>query len=216
MESGQGGSLSLEMPFETLKCSQCGAVPKETGSKFCAFCGSLLPVQPSVPASSVEARERFDSVQAHPDLPELLDRVPEDPGAPSSVPGVVLLVIAGVLAAVMLSQMAAGGGGLPPALILGPLLLGLLGVILLAVAVRDRSSPIHRNVAVVLDERIKVSGGSHNTNAKTTYYVLLADQAGTRVELEATEELAGRTAPGDIGVAYIRRARLVDFAVVRT
>jgi hypothetical protein len=68
----------------------------------------------------------------------------------------------------------------------------------------------------VLDERIKVSGGSQNNPAKTTYYVLVADRAGTRIELEATEDLAGRTAPGDIGVAYIRRGRLVDFTNVRT
>ena len=204
------------MAFETLKCSQCGAVPKEVGSRFCAFCGSLLPVQPTVVASPIEAPERFDAVQAHPDLPQLLERVPEDPGAPSSVPGFALIVIAGVIAAVMLAQMGSGhGDAMPPALLLGPLLLGLLGVIVIVVAGRDRSSPIRSNVAVVLDERIKVSGGGQNTSAKTTYYVLVADRAGTRIELETTEDLAGRTAPGDIGVAYIRRGRLVDFSVVR-
>ena len=108
------------------------------------------------------------------------------------------------------------GGTLPPALLIAPLLLGSLATILIAMAIRARSAPLHRNVAVVLDERIKVSGGSHNSPARTTYYVLVADRAGTRIELEATEELAGRTAPGDMGSAYIRRGRLVDFSVVRT
>jgi len=202
------------MPFETLKCSQCGAVPKEGGTRFCGFCGSMLPVQTPANALPVAAPERFDAVQSHPDLPALLELTPEDPGAPSLVPGGCLLVMAGAIGVFILSQIT--GGNLPPGLLLVPALVGSLGLAVWLYANRERTAPIHRNVAVVLDERVRVGGGGKHSSASTHYYVLIADRAGTRVELEAEEDLAGRTAPGDIGVAYIRRGRLVDFTVVRT
>jgi hypothetical protein len=204
------------MPFETLQCASCGAIPKDTGTKFCGFCGALLPLRTPGPATPVEAPERFEAVERHPELPKLLARVPDDPGAPSVLPGSCFLALLAAVTIGMLTQMGHGpGGGLPPAILLAPALMSLLAIGMIVSAARSRSAPLHRNVAVVLDERIKVSGGGQHSHARTEYYVLLADRSGTRVELEATEELAGSTAPGDIGVAYIRRGRLVDFTIVR-
>ena len=201
------------MSFETLKCSHCGAIPKEP-ARFCGFCGSMLPTRAPVVAAPIESPERFDAVQAHPDLQALLDRRPEDPGASSVVPGVIVVVVSAAIAVGVLSQVAEGS--IPPWFLVAPALLALLGFGLLLAAKLERGSPIHRNVAVVLDERVRVSGGGGNSHAETHYYILIADRSGQRVELEAEEDLAGRTAPGDIGVAYIRRGRLVDFSVVRT
>lgn len=212
MNPGRGGRLTLEMAFETLKCSHCGAIPKDSGTKFCGFCGSLLPLRTPTAGSPIEAPERFEAVERHPDMPRLLSRVPEDPKAPSVAPGIVFLAAIVVVTVAMFSQRP----GPPPFVLIVPGIAALPAIAQIVHAVRRRSGPIHRNVAVVLDERMKVSGGGQDSSARTKYYVLLADRSGSRLELEATGDVAGQTARGDIGVAYVRHGRLVDFAVVRT
>src|ERR1700741_1548159 len=129
MNPSHVGRLSLDMAFETLKCSQCGAVPKDTRTKFCGFCGSLLPLQVPVPASPIEAPERFEAALAHPDLPRLLERVPLDRGAASIAPGVVLLVVMVVFGVLMLSQVSSGGRqGVPAGMLLIPGVMGLVAI----------------------------------------------------------------------------------------
>jgi hypothetical protein len=211
------GRLTVDMPFETLKCSQCGAIPKDTGTKFCGYCGSLLPQPIPVPGTPIEAPERFEAVLRHPDLPRLLQRVPLDSGAHSIGPGVMLLVTMVVISAAMLPQITSGDRDhLPAGILLLPGAVALFAVARIRNAWQSRSAPLRRNVAVILDDRVKVSGGGQHSSAITTYYLLLAERDGMRVEIETSEEIARRTAPGDIGVAYIRNGRLVDFTIVRT
>jgi len=77
------------------------------------------------------------------------------------------------------------------------------------------SAPMRKWGAVVIDERIKVSGGGNNSSARTHYFVTLEDKDGARDEYEVRESLAGKVGSGDIGVAYSKNSTLVAFKRVR-
>lgn len=72
-------------------------------------------------------------------------------------------------------------------------------------------APVVRVVAVVVDERVRVSGGGKNSSASTSYYATLQMRDGARRELGCDGALAGRIAAPDIGVAFTKEDQLVDF-----
>ena len=81
-------------------------------------------------------------------------------------------------------------------------------------ACRDRPSGIgfsSKALAVVIDERVAVSGGGKNSAVRTTYYATVQFQAGDRLEYETYGWLAGRIAAGDLGVAFTKGDTLIDF-----
>ena len=77
------------------------------------------------------------------------------------------------------------------------------------------SAPLKRIQALVVDERVKVSGGSNNTQASTRYFATLQDPEGHRIEYQVDEEIAAAVTEGDIGLAYIKGPILVDFARIK-
>ena len=70
---------------------------------------------------------------------------------------------------------------------------------------------LERSIALVADERTEVSGGGKDSSASTSYHVLLEWKEGQRRELKPSARVTGAVAPGDIGVAYVKANRLLDF-----
>ena len=65
------------------RCLECGAIPRESDSKFCSYCGAELPT-PDRPAPETPAEttaRRFEQLQEHPDARRALASKPSGRGA---------------------------------------------------------------------------------------------------------------------------------------
>ncbi|MBL8859174.1 MAG: hypothetical protein JNL28_11750 [Planctomycetes bacterium] len=197
-------------------CPHCGARAKEVGP-YCAFCGSLLPrVEPQVPAVAhpLSAAQRFERLEQHASFPELLKQRPSASGPiASGVFGSIFLLGFVVLAGVMVALFRPAG-----ALILFPIVIGLVGLVMLVrvfgkTAELATAELIARS-ALIAGERTETSGGGDGPTT-TRYFVTLEDSEGARSEFEASGNVAGRVTQGDIGVAYIKADRLIEFKRVQ-
>jgi hypothetical protein len=96
-----------------------------------------------------------------------------------------------------------------------PALLCVLGLVQLSRSasrtVSFAGAGLERRLAVWRDERTEVSGGGKHSSATTEHFVLLEGRDGQRAEVECGGDVAGKHAPGDIGVAYLRDGVLLDF-----
>jgi hypothetical protein len=92
-----------------------------------------------------------------------------------------------------------------------PVLMIAISIGIAAKGARFAAAPIRRELAVVVDERTQVSGGGQNSSVSTSYYATLQSRDGMRIEYGTYGWLAGRIAATDIGVAFIKGDRLVDF-----
>lgn len=65
------------------RCLECGAIPRESDSKFCSYCGAELPVldapAPETPAETTV--RRFERLREHPDARRALASRPSGRGA---------------------------------------------------------------------------------------------------------------------------------------
>lgn len=82
------------------------------------------------------------------------------------------------------------------------------GVAMAIRGVRFRNAPLRRELALVVDERTRVHGGKATT---TDYFATLQTRDGQRSEYACEGWLAGRIAPDDLGVAFVKLDHLVDF-----
>ena len=78
------------------------------------------------------------------------------------------------------------------------------------------AAPILRSVRRVLRTRTQISGGTsfgdgHDSSASTSYFVTLADRDGKRLEFRTDGKVVGTLVEHDIGVAYTKRNRLIEF-----
>lgn len=206
------------MTDEQRKCPNCGALPARTASQFCEFCGTELPpvvVARAVGAASGPAsgdlKARFANLANHPELAELMDYTP-----PARTLGLHtgMSIFALVIFAVFgLGLSIVFFGACPPMGFL-PLAIVVLGGYALSKQLvktsRAQAAPLERLHAIVIDERTRVSGGGNSTT-RTDYYATLEFPDGTRRELDAFSNVAGKITRGDMGVAYIKGQFLLAF-----
>jgi hypothetical protein len=177
------------------------------------------PVEKVYVANTADVDVRLAALQAHPDWPRLQDFSPEDAGKASPFTAVFMGLF-------LVAWLAIGGSitvgfasmGLGP-LVLFPLALVTFGAVAMVRGglkyQRFLNSPIVPTPALVVDERIQVSGGGKNSSASTNYFTTLEVRGGKRTEHKTIEAAASQACPGDVGVAYLRANTLVHFERVR-
>ena len=95
------------------RCLECGAIPRESDSKFCSYCGAELPVV-DVPAPETPAEttaRRFERLQEHPDARRALASRPLGRAAVAKSSGNVAgaLLGLGVIGAFVIFFMSSSG-----------------------------------------------------------------------------------------------------------
>jgi hypothetical protein len=197
-------------------CDYCRAPIRDSGA-FCAHCGTRIQRPPRGEAASLAATDpaRYDLVQASPGYPiASRHQPPVSTTAGIAMPVVsvaLLLVFMSFISRTMPRPMPAPFGGFAVPFYAIPVVIMVMMCVAAARGLRYHRAPIQHAVLVVVDERTKVSSGGKQTAVSTTYYATLQARDGGRVEYETSDLLAGRIAPGDIGVAYLKAHRLVDF-----
>jgi hypothetical protein len=196
-------------------CPQCGARPRTAGALNCEYCGTLLVDGAPPPSPHGDLRRRFQRLEQHPDLPQLLRHEPPTKRESTTrALNVVFAIVFVVIPLVMAGFFAITVVGLP--LSIFPLAVAALGIWLLRKALRRqrrfRDAPLLRVPRLVVDERTHVSGGHQSSPARTRYYVTLQAPDGSRTEQRVHASLAGRMSQGDMGLAYIKDDLLLAFA----
>lgn len=187
-----------------------------------------------VPAASAHASAavRFERLRAHASLGELLVKRPSSAGPlASNAAGLLFAVIflgiavfvtsgfwlVGNVASEGLESVTPGshvGRGAVFVFKLVPIAFVGIGCFLvyrmLARGARFAASDLATKLALVVDERVRVSGGG-DAGTNTTYFVSIENESGQRTEYETSDTVAGKVAQGDMGVAYVRADRLLDF-----
>jgi len=176
-----------------MNCERCGATVED--GAFCKHCGARVLKPKDLGTDTRTSPERFDLAKAHASFTPASAHTPRV----SAKTEIAMPIAMGVFLVffVVFSQTIMTGAPI------------LFRIFFLAFA----AAPITTELRVVVDERVAVSGGGqNNSSVSTTYYATLQDRAGNRVEYQTFDWLAGRIAAGDIGVAYLKGRRLVDFA----
>ena len=207
---------------EARQCSNCGGRPTAADQRFCGFCGVELPTLPEAPRVVVhtgpygDLEARFAALDEHPALERLGRHVPSTTAKSASMFGQVLFGLVFTVVALFITFMF---GALAGPLAMIPLIAVVVGVTLtvggIRQAARYSSSPLLRIKALVVDERVQVSGGGGNSQASTTYFATLQDAGGHRTEYQVDDEIAAEVTEGDLGIAFIKGPVLVDFARIQ-
>lgn len=204
------------------QCSNCGGHPTAEDQRFCGFCGAELPL-PEAPSQVVvhtgpygDLEARFAALDDDPGVERLNSHVPSTSGKTASMYGQVLFGVIFTGVAVVVTFLFGAIAG-PMAVL--PMIAVVAGLILTVGGFKRasayHSAPLQRIKAIVVDERVKVSGGSNNSQASTSYFATLQDAAGHRVEYQVDDDIAAEVTEGDIGIAFIKGPVLVDFARVK-
>lgn len=198
------------------RCPNCAALASEHDQAVCAFCGHDLPrVEPPPAPRAPTVDELLAEVERHPQLRAWRAHRPSSLGAAL---GLGVMVVFGLAFSALAGLMVIGfgravqGGAL---FTLAPLVFVVAGLAMALTAVvrgvRHFGSPLLRRPALVLDERVEVSGGGGDSSATTTYYATLELAGGERREYRTGGRVAGALASGDYGLAYLRADTLLDF-----
>lgn len=197
-----------------MNCDRCGATIEE--SAFCKYCGARV-VRPAASAQAgATDPARFELATASPNLAVAMAHEPKAPVVINIVAPLFMAVFGIGFLAVSTSMMGGDDGiPAPPGF---RLLFAAIPVAFIAICawmvvrgVRFARAPVQKALAVVIDERVAVSGGGKNSSVRTTYYATVQFQAGDRHEYETYGWLAGRIAAGDLGVAFTKGDTLIDF-----
>lgn len=146
-------------------------------------------------------------------LPAYQDAMVASPDAPSGIVELLAPIAMGVFGVYFFREFRAHASG-------DLARFGLLVIVawsgalawLLTSAIRYQAAPLERIVVVVIDERTAISGGRDRQPIRTRYHVTLQRDDGQRFERVCPEHLSRLIVPGDLGVAYVKHDRLVDFA----
>lgn len=157
------------------------------------------------------AADRLAALLAHPDLPALLEEPADDLPAARSPGAGVAFGLALVGAALLMAL------GIVPSIssgfVVGPIILGLIGVSTLARALkrgRDGPPELLSYPAVVLTVRSKkVRGGLRVRYTRRRWYATLLDEDGGQEELRCLLEVWRALKGGEAGVARLREGRLL-------
>lgn len=198
------------------RCSNCRAMPSRPDAETCEYCGKALPRAAGEPQRSSRVDDtaaRFAALDAHPDLPRLLQFAPKPPSHVAAVIQVILPIALLVFLIGFLAPRLSGEpvGFIVLALVVVALVRAIIGI---ARGSRDARAPVERRKALVVDDRTSVHGDGRR-DVETHYHATLEFPDGSRRELPMAEDAAGYVTPGDIGVAYLRGDRLVAFTRVR-
>ncbi|MEO8550949.1 MAG: DUF2500 family protein [Kofleriaceae bacterium] len=199
----------------TLRCDRCGATQTTDGA-FCSYCGSRIirPDQLKTALTTAADPARFDLVKASSAFELAMAHEARPPVAANIVAPIVMIGFVVVFVGVAAS-MFAGDSHTPPAFKFAffavPAVMAIVALVMIARGVKYAREPIQKEILVVVSEREEVSSGSENHSASTRYYATLQDRAGGRIEYETEGWLAGRIAATDIGVAFLKGMRLVEF-----
>ena len=201
---------------EARQCAQCGAHPTNENAKFCEFCGAELPAleQPRVthvgPFGDLEAR--FEALEGHETFDSLMRHTPSSRSVNAGFVGSVLFGGLFLVVSLFVTGVFAQVGG-PIAFF--PMLFVAVGAWLVFRALSGSAdfnkAELERVPALVVDERMEVSGGGKNSSASTTYYATMETRHGHRKEFEVHRRIAGRVTRGDLGLGYFKGRHLLDF-----
>jgi hypothetical protein len=195
-----------------MSCDHCGAVIKDAGA-FCSHCGSrLLRPERTEPAIRVATDPaRYDLARASQAYQVALGHVPKlsHGGIGALVP--IIMIGFCIFFIVQTSNMGAVGNH-PAGLmfIAVPIIMMVMAGKMMLSSHSFASAPITNELVVIVDERTATSGG-HKTSVSTHYYATVQTRDGARAEYATYGWVAGKIAPGDIGVAFLKRDHLVDF-----
>jgi len=207
------------MSHQATHCSHCSAQITAEGTKYCPFCGTILPKEPLPPAPSETLRGRFEELEGHPEFAEHMRHEPSlTAHHAANAGGLAIGAVVLIVAVIVFSSFSGSSMGSPLFVIVPFAILAIAAFKVLSGmgnAADFSSAPLQRRGAVVIDERTKVSGGGNNSNARTEYFVTIEDKDGSRGEYKVRERLAGQVSPGDIGVAFTKSSSLVAFKRVR-
>jgi hypothetical protein len=214
--------MTSDLVRHLVKCEMCSAQANRHDARFCEYCGAELPrvmesQQPFPERGGVgqNSEARFQTLLKHSQIAHLLKFSPEEAGQAGF--GMVLvsgffltawIVVGGIVTIGFFSA----GAGLLTLFPLGILSFGLFAMG--AGAMRHqkfRNAPIIPQLVLVVDERVKVSGGGKNSSASTHYFTTLETQNGQRDEFRTLELAASQASPGEMGVAYLRDKVIVHF-----
>lgn len=193
-----------------MNCDRCGATVED--GAFCKHCGARVLKPKDLGTDAHTSPERFDLAKAHASFTPASAHTPRV-SAKTEIAAPIAMGVALVFFVVFSQTLMTG---VPILFRIFFLAVPGFGFVLMLGMLRKgmtfAAAPITNELRVVVDERIAVSGGGQNSSASTTYYATLQDRAGNRVEYQTFDWLAGRIAAGDIGVAYLKGGRLVDFS----
>jgi len=195
-----------------MTCDHCGAVIKDAGA-FCSHCGSRIArperTEPAVRAATDPAR--FDLAHASQAYQVALGHVPKiSHGGVGLVVPVLMIAFAIFFIVQATSMGAVKDHPLGLLFIVVPIIMMVMAAKLLLSSIAFANAPLTNELAVVVDERTATSGG-HKTSVSTQYYATIQTRDGARAEYATYGWVAGKIAPGDIGVAFLKRDHLVDF-----
>jgi len=197
------------------RCAGCGAEAPRSDARFCEHCGAALPrtepeapaPEPADPLGDVEAR--FRALGAHPELPWLLENVPDVPELRGKVLPSLLLLLAltvlGLFASMLCFQLC------PP--------LGFVPFVLVAVSavavtrhlIENARAPARAHAALVVELRSRLQAGAEHSPTHTRHFATLELEDRSRQEHECLPSAVDALERGRMGVAYLKGERLAAF-----
>jgi hypothetical protein len=200
-----------------LVCANCGARGAGPGTRACAYCGAafLDPTTGAEPApkAAADPAPRFRALRASPAFEAAQRRVPDAAGRGGDLPKQLLSAAFFLTVGLFLFFPALA---FPPMAVAVAFVVGLGVWRIVSSALREygrRQAPLARVPALVVDERMALTGGG-DARVRTRYFLALESERGSREEYEVEPSLAGRVVPGEIGVAFFQGDRLIDFEAI--
>ena len=207
------------MSEDLTRCPHCHAKITSPRPEACGYCGVALPAahEPAPVAPEDVRAGRLAGVRVSAAFSDLMSHTPSTAGMAFGLAFMIAFMVLFAGVALFMAAGIYGMGGSVLALV--PAGMALLAVLLIGVfvvkAARTIRAPLQRVPAEVLDEQVEFTGGGQNHHTRSRNYVLLEFENGVRRECRTSGRVAGRVAPGDVGMAYFKRDYLFDFQLVR-
>jgi hypothetical protein len=196
------------------KCSECGAAARTEEDRFCAYCGARFPepAAPPVVSAADERQARLQVLLGRPEVQAEQGRqVSTAPLATRQGLGLIpigfAVVVAGFIASTASASGAPGLFFLVPAVMVFVLVVRALGRG--AKTAELAFSPSKAQVVEIRDVATETTG--HGEHLRSVRRVIIEDEGGSRSNLEVSDQLARRLAPGDTGVAHHTGGHLLAF-----
>ena len=196
-----------------IRCTSCGIGLEPSSERlYCGHCGARVAVGVLDLEAYRTGPERFDRVLLEPGYAAAWRHEPVL-SARGEVGGPVASLLGGLVVLFALLALLASEGDLQAVLLLFGVGLVWLVMALRAVAVglRRIRARTERVVAIVVADQYVAQGRRRDPVGVCGHRVTLLARDGTRREVFAPGSLMGGTSVGDIGIAFLRADRLVDY-----